>query len=296
MDYLNFLSLHPELMLPIIFLLGLVVGSFLNVVICRLPVMLERKWHLECQALAEPDLALDAQAKDAQPMYNLMLPRSHCPKCKKNIPIYHNIPLISWLVLRGRCAFCQAPISIQYPAVELVTALMSVAIFAYFGATYQGCAALVLTWSLIALSVIDFKTFLLPDDITMPLMWLGILLGIYGVFTDLESSVIGAMAGYLFFWGVYQLFFLLTGKQAMGYGDFKLLAALGAWLGWQQLLFIVLCASALGSLVGLSLIIFFGRNKNAPMPFGPYLAMAGWLALFFGGSIKMYYFDQILIS
>jgi leader peptidase (prepilin peptidase)/N-methyltransferase len=262
--------------------LGLLVGSFLNVVIHRVPVMLDRQWRAQCAELGGETLP-------AAPRYNLIVPRSACPGCQAPITALQNIPVLSYLALRGRCASCRRPIGIRYPIIELLTGLCSAAIAWRFGFGWTLAGGLVLTWFLIALTFIDVDTQLLPDDLTLPLLWLGLLASVVLPHTpgarlpvDLQSSVVGAIAGYLSLWSVYQLFRLVTGKEGMGYGDFKLLAALGAWLGWQMLLPIVLGAAAVGALLGLTLIVTGQRDRGIPMAFGPYLAAAGWLMLLFG--------------
>ena len=266
-----------------VFLLGLLVGSFLNVVIHRVPVMLERSWRQEC-------LALDGRESPAQAPYDLIRPRSACPGCKAPITALQNIPVLSWLLLRGRCASCRRPIGGRYPVVELATALLSAVVAWKFGFGWTTAAALVLTWFLIALAVIDMDTQLLPDGMTLPLLWIGLLLPLLlpagpRLPVDLRDAVVGAAAGYLSLWSVYHLFRLLTGKEGMGYGDFKLLAALGAWLGWQMLLPIIIGAAGVGALVGITSIVLGQRGKGVPMAFGPYLAAAGWLMLMLGPEV-----------
>jgi leader peptidase (prepilin peptidase)/N-methyltransferase len=270
------------LFVGVVFLLGLLVGSFLNVVIHRVPVMLERAWRREA-------LALDGKEPPAGEPYDLVRPRSACPKCKAPITALQNIPVISWLVLKGRCAGCGTRITARYPAVELLTALMSAVVAWRFGFGWAAAAALVLTWFLVALAFIDIDTQLLPDNMTLPLLWMGLLFALLvspdpgaRLPVDLRSAVIGAIAGYLSLWSVFHLFKLLTGKEGMGYGDFKLLAALGAWLGWQMLLPIVIGAAGVGAVVGIAAIVFRRRDAAIPMAFGPYLAAAGWLMLIFG--------------
>jgi len=268
------------LFIGVVFLLGLLVGSFLNVVIHRVPVMLERSWRREC-------LALDGKEPPPEAPYDLIRPRSACPGCKAPITALQNIPVLSWLVLRGRCASCRRPIGWRYPVVEIATALMSAIVAWKFGFGWAAAAALVLTWFLIALAVIDMDTQLLPDGMTLPLLWIGLLLPLLlpagdRLPVDLRDAVIGAAAGYLSLWSVYHLFRLLTGKEGMGYGDFKLLAALGAWLGWQMLLPIIIGAAGVGALVGITSIVLGQRGKGVPMAFGPYLAAAGWLMLMLG--------------
>jgi len=269
--------------------LGLVVGSFLNVVAYRLPLMMQRAWQAEAAAAAD-------QETEAHERFDLAWPRSYCPACSHPIPAWHNIPVLSYLLLRGRCAECRARISVRYPIVEAFTGLASVAVALSFGATWATPAALVLTWYLIALSLIDLDHKLLPDSMTLPLVWIGIVLALIEIDgspifadVDLRASVIGAAAGYLSLWSVYQLFKLATGKEGMGYGDFKLLAALGAWLGWQLLPLVILLSAAVGSIVGIALIVTGQRSRQAEIPFGPYLAGAGWLALLYGRDIMSWY-------
>jgi leader peptidase (prepilin peptidase)/N-methyltransferase len=266
----------------VVFILGLLVGSFLNVVIHRLPVMLERSWRREA-------LALDGKEPPPEDPYDLVRPRSACPKCKSPITALQNIPVFSWLALKGRCANCRNPISARYPLVELLTALLSAAVAWRFGFGWTTVAALTLTWFLIALAGIDIDTQLLPDNLTLPLLWLGLLAALLlphiegaRLPVDLRSAVIGAIAGYLALWSVYHLFKLLTRKDGMGFGDFKLLAALGAWLGWQMLLPIVIAAAGVGAVVGIVAILLRRRQAGIPMAFGPYLAAAGWLMLMLG--------------
>ena len=256
---------------------GLCVGSFLNVVIYRLPKMLEHGWRAQCAELS-------GQPPPEGARYNLITPRSQCPTCGHPIAAYENIPVASYLFLRGRCSACHAPISRRYPLVELLTCALTVAAVVRFGATPSAVAASVLLWSLIALTFIDFDTQLLPDNITLPLLWTGLLANVAGLLpgVTLRDAVIGAIAGYLALWTIYWLFKLIRGKEGMGYGDFKLLAALGAWLGWQMLPLIVLLSSVVGAVIGLGLVAFKGRDHQIPLAFGPYLAIAGAIALFFG--------------
>ncbi len=263
-------------------MVGLMVGSFLNVVIHRLPRMLQAQW--EAQA-AE----IEGRTPPEQPRYNLWLPPSQCPCCGSGIRPLQNIPVLSYLALRGRCAQCAARISPRYPVVEALTGALSAWIALHFGWGLAGAGAIVLTWFLIALSFIDADTTLLPDDLTLPLLWLGLLLNICATFAPLRDAVIGAAAGYLCLWLVYWGFKLATGREGMGYGDFKLLAALGAWLGWKMLLPIVLLSSLTGALIGIVLIILARRGRNIPIPFGPYLAIAGFIALLYGHGIAAYF-------
>jgi len=271
------LQASPAIFLTAVALLGLAVGSFLNVVILRLPVMLERQWHRQSREF----LQLDVPEEQSEP-FNLAAPSSRCPHCGHRITALENIPVLSYLVLRGRCSECRAPISARYPLIEVTTAVLSVVAAWHFGFGPQTAAALVLTWTLVALAVIDFDHKLLPDVLTLPLMWLGLLLSLGSVFIDPHTSIIGAAAGYLSLWLVFKLFKLATGKEGMGYGDFKLLAALGAWMGWQLLPVVVMLSSVVGAVVGIALIAFRGRDRSIPIPFGPYLASAGWLALLWG--------------
>ncbi|TMH25558.1 MAG: prepilin peptidase [Betaproteobacteria bacterium] len=267
----------PLLLFVTVALVGLCVGSFLNVVIHRVPKMLERGWREQCAELSGTPLA-------DEPAYNLLVPRSQCPACGHPIGALENVPVVSYLVLRGQCAACKATISARYPVVELLTATLTVAAVIKFGATPYALAACVLLWMLIALTFIDVDTQLLPDNLTLPLLWAGLLANVLGAVPDvsLRDAVVGAIAGYLTLWVVYWLFKLIRGKEGMGYGDFKLLAALGAWLGWKTLPLIVLMASAVGALIGMGLVMFKGRDHQIPLAFGPYLAVAGAIALFFG--------------
>ena len=263
-------------------LLGLMVGSFLNVVIHRLPIMMERDWAAQCAEFK-------GEAVPVLEPLSLARPRSRCPHCGHPITALENIPIISWLVLRGRCKGCAAPISLRYPLIEALTGLLFGLAAWHFGFTAAGLGALVLIAALFALTVIDFDTQLLPDDITLPLLWIGLALNAFNVYTDLKSAVIGAMAGYLSLWSVYWLFKLFTGKEGMGYGDFKLLAALGAWLGWQMLPLTILLSSLVGAVVGISMMVIARHGRNVPIPFGPYLAAAGLIALVWGKPLTRAY-------
>ena len=263
-------------------LLGLCVGSFLNVVIHRLPKMMEQDWHAQCADLR-------GETPSTATALTLARPRSRCPACGHQITALENIPIISYLLLRGRCSNCGTSISPRYPVVEAVTGLLSAYAVWHFGPTLQGAGALLLIWALIALTGIDFDTQLLPDSITLPLLWLGLAFNLAGTYVDLFSAVIGAMVGYLTLWSVFWLFKLATGKEGMGFGDFKLLAALGAWLGWQMLPAIILLSSIVGAVVGISLIVATRHGKNTPIPFGPYLAAAGIIALFWGPQLTRSY-------
>jgi len=288
-------------------LLGLLVGSFLNVVIYRLPVMMQRDWECECRALlaeagnSDGDSAdtvtglaakqTDGPVKDAEAEpFNLMVPRSRCGNCGTQITALQNIPVISWLFLRGKCAACGTKISARYPIIEAVTGVLSMLAVIQLGPSWSAVAALGFIWCLIALTMIDYDTQLLPDSITLPLVWAGIVVSMFpdesGLLApDLQSSVIGAIAGYLSLWTVYQVFKKLTGKEGMGYGDFKLLAAIGAWLGWEMLPMVILLSAVVGSVTGIAMILFGGHDRQAPIPFGPYLAGAGLLALLWGNEL-----------
>lgn len=283
---------HPASFLVVVALFSLLVGSFLNVVIHRLPIMLRRQWASECRELLSLPGATNGGV--ATKPYNLILPRSACPACGHKITALENIPVISYLMLRGKCSECGAAISAQYPIVEALTGILSLVVAWRFGYSWETAGALALTWALIALSVIDLRTKLLPDLITLPFLWLGILINTGGLFTDLHSSVLGAVFGYLSLWSVYHVFRLLTGKEGMGYGDFKLLGMLGAWMGWQMLPLIILLSSLVGAIVGLSLILFRQHDRQIPIPFGPYLATAGWIALLWGEQITQAYLVFLL--
>jgi len=265
---------------------GLCVGSFLNVVIHRLPQMLERGWQDECASLR-------GEPVPERPRYNIMVPRSKCPACGHGITALENIPVVSWLALRGKCSACAAPISARYPLVEVLAGALATAAILHFGPTWQGLAACGLLWTLLVLTFIDFDTQLLPDDITLPLLWAGLGVNLLGLFPPLApgdpvlaNAVIGAIAGYLTLWSVYWAFKLIRGKEGMGYGDFKLLAALGAWLGWHMIIPIILMSSVVGAVIGITLVVFKGRDHNIPLAFGPYLAIAGGIALFFGPYLR----------
>ena len=285
-DILLFLQQNTLFFLSSVFVLSLAIGSFLNVVIYRLPLMLQRSWKTQCNELFELD---DSEAE--QEPFNLIVPRSRCPGCGHLITALENIPLISYLLQRGRCKHCNAKISVRYPVIELLTAVMSVIVAWKFGVSWQALFAILLTWALISLTFIDIDTQLLPDNITLPFLWLGILLNLNGTFSDIQSSIIGAVAGYLSLWSVYHLFKLATGKEGMGFGDFKLLALLGAWIGWQMLPLIIILSSVVGAVIGITMIAVRGHDRNIPIPFGPYLATAGWLALVWGEQMTQAYLN-----
>jgi leader peptidase (prepilin peptidase)/N-methyltransferase len=285
MSALSLLETSPALLVTGCVLLGLCIGSFLNVVIHRLPKMMEARWRAECAELDQ------AEPPPPPERYNLVVPRSACPACGHLIGALQNIPVVSYLALRGKCAACGTAISPRYPIVEAFTGLLSGYTAWRFGFSLATAGALVFVWSMIALSFIDVDTFYLPDDITLPLLWAGLLINIAGVYTDLTSAVIGAAAGYVVLWLVFWAFKWATGKEGMGYGDFKLLAAIGAWLGWKVLPLVILLSSFVGAIIGVGLIVLARRGRNVPIPFGPYLAIAGTIALFEGEALTRRYLD-----
>jgi len=292
MDSLIFIEQHPVFFLVAASLVGLAVGSFLNVVVYRIPKMLDFEWRTQCA-----ELLACAEKQPTQAEYlNLAWPASHCPQCAHPIKAWENIPVLSYLLQNGRCTACDTPISLRYPLVEAITALITLWVSWHFGLGWPLLGALLLSWTLIALTLIDFDHQLLPDNMTLPLLWLGLLFSIFQVYTDIQSSLIGAMIGYLFLWSVYWGFKLLTGKEGMGYGDFKLFAALGAWFGWQSLLLILLLSSVVGASIGITLILLRGHDKNIPIPFGPYLACAGWVYLMWGSSLMHTYLQWIRLD
>ncbi|HEY6927773.1 MAG TPA: A24 family peptidase [Steroidobacteraceae bacterium] len=301
MTLIELLASSPAWFIGTCLVFGLLIGSFLNVVIYRVPIILERQWREQCQELqADPpadaggphNAALQTAApaaKQADATFNLVVPRSACPGCKAPITALQNIPVLSYLFLKGRCANCGVRISPRYPAIEALTGVLSAAVAWKLGFGWPAVWGLVLTWFLIALTFIDVDTQLLPDNLTLPLLWIGLLLSLWAppgggapIPIDPRTSIIGAIAGYLSLWSVYHLFRLLTGKEGMGYGDFKLFAALGAWLGWKMLLPIILIAAAVGAVVGIAIILVRGQSRSTPIAFGPFLAAAGWLMLMFG--------------
>ena len=279
---LDLIIANTPLFLTGVFVFGLLIGSFLNVVILRLPARLEYDWRCQCKELLGIESAIDESSK---PPLDLMWSRSQCPKCGHYIKAYENIPLLSYLFLRGRCSSCKAHISIRYPIIEVTTAVLFLLAAMHFGPSLQTLAAIGLTALLVALTCIDIDHQLLPDDLTFLLLWAGLFLSLFNVFTDPVSSIIGALAGYLSLWLVYHGFRLLTGKEGMGYGDFKLLAALGAWTGWQMLPLIILLSSLVGAVIGLIMIGLKRHKSSQPMPFGPFIALAGWIALMWGDRI-----------
>ncbi len=290
MDILNFLTENQSIFLVLVALFALLIGSFLNVLIYRLPRMIQNAWNQECRHY----LGLKSQTTDMDKL-NLYLPLSHCTECKKGLKPWHNIPIISFLILRGKCAYCHAKISMRYPLVELLCCITSVYVSWRFGVTWETVAALFFTWILISLTFIDLDYHLLPDQLTLLLLWLGLLASIYSIFTNCHDAIIGAIAGYLVFALTQWLFKLATGKIGMGQGDYKFLAALGAYLGWQQLPLIVLLASLIGMIFGVTHMIIKRQYKSMPLPFGPYLAVAGWISLIWGNDILHLYLHNFMI-
>ena len=284
---------QPLLWVGVVALLGLMVGSFLNVLIHRLPKMMQTEWETQCAELREASgtlvTGLPNVALPVQPRYNLWVPRSACPNCKHEITALENIPVLSWLMLGGKCSACKATISARYPVVEMLAAVLSAAVAWKFGWSWQTLGGLFFVWALIALAFIDFDTTLLPDSLTLPLVWLGLLFNLNGHFTPLPEAVVGAMAGYLILWSIYWLFKLATGKEGMGFGDFKLLAAIGAWLGWELLPVTILLSSVVGAFVGIAMMVWVKHDHRVPIPFGPYLAGGGLVALFFGTDLTQVY-------
>lgn len=283
MSVINFLASHALALVLCALLIGLLIGSFLNVLVYRLPKMMQRDWREQAREILE--LPAEAQTE----IFNLVLPNSQCPHCAHEIKPWENIPVISYLFLRGKCSSCKAPISLRYPLVELTCGLLSAYIAWHFGFTWQAGAMLVLAWGLLAMSLIDIDHQLLPDSLVLPLLWLGLIANSLGLFTSLEDALWGAVAGYLSLWSVYWLFKLVTGKEGMGYGDFKLLAMLGAWGGWQILPLTILLSSIVGAVLGLIMLRLRNAETSTPIPFGPYLAIAGWIALLWGEQITARY-------
>jgi leader peptidase (prepilin peptidase) / N-methyltransferase len=282
------LDQSPAVLIFFTLLLGLMIGSFLNVVIHRLPIMMERSWKQEYQSYFHPEKTV------SQDTFNLLKPDSRCPQCQHKIRAWENIPLFSWLWLKGKCSQCKTPISARYPLVELLTGLISGLLAWHFGFGLPLLAALIFSWLLIAMTFIDLDRMLLPDQLTLPLLWLGLLLSTQHIFVSPQEAIIGAAAGYLSLWSVYWGFKLLTGKEGMGYGDFKLLAALGAWVGWQYLPMIILLSSFVGAILGLILLSVQGKDKGQAIPFGPYLAVAGWVTFLYGERLSELYWSWML--
>ncbi|MBX2886314.1 MAG: A24 family peptidase [Granulosicoccus sp.] len=312
---------NTALFYSIVAVASLMVGSFLNVVIHRLPIMMERAWRDSIEEIPADSLATSScndvsppisedsaqtapalrmengsfsNAQESEAAFNLAVPGSQCPSCDQPIKARHNIPVISYLLLRGRCASCKTNISPRYPIIELVTMLLSLVVAWKLGPGPQALLGIVVTWFLVAMSMIDFDHQLLPDSLTLPLMWIGLLCALVPIFADLRSAVIGAAAGYLILWSIYQLFKITTGKEGMGFGDFKLLAAIGALLGWQALPMVILLSSLVGAVVGIAIILTTGRDKNIPIPFGPYLAAAGWIAMLWGDALSDWYYGVLI--
>lgn len=285
MEVVSALRASPELLTTVTLLIGLLVGSFLNVVVHRLPKMMERDWIAQCAELRGEPIP-------EQGTYNIVVPRSACPTCGHQITAIENIPIVSWLVLGGKCSACNARVPARYPLIEALTGIVSAYVAWRFGFSFQTLGGLIFAWSLIALAFIDLDTQLLPDSITLPLLWVGLLFNMGGTLTDLLSAVAGAMAGYLVLWTVYWLFKLITGKEGMGYGDFKLLAAIGAWLGWKLLPVVILLSATVGAAIGIALILLARHGRGTPIPFGPYLALGGLIALFWGESLTRAYLQS----
>jgi len=290
MNLLELLQASPLSFVLVCTLLGLMVGSFVNVVIHRLPKMMEQGWQQQCAELLHGD---NSKIPGHNKPYNLFVPHSACPHCNHAISAWENIPVVSYLLLRGKCRGCGAAISPRYPVIESTSGLLCAYTAWHFGFGWAAAGALLFVWAVLALTAIDFDTQLLPDDITLPLLWAGLLFNLYDIYTDLPSAVIGAVIGYLALWSVYWLFKLTTGKEGMGYGDFKLLAAMGAWMGWQMLPLIILLSSLVGAAVGIILIVAFKHGRNTPIPFGPYLAGGGLVALFWGQSLTQKYLQLL---
>lgn len=293
---LEYLQAHPVLASGVALVFGMLMGSFLNVVIHRLPVMMERDWQAQAREVLAGEAPDDAGTTAASPPpFNLIVPRSHCPSCTQTIRALENIPVVSYLLQRGRCRSCGWRIPLRYPLVELLSGVLSVIVVAHFGVTIAAAAALGMTYALVALAFIDLDTQYLPDGITLPLLWAGLAVNLpgSGIFASLPDAVIGAMAGYLSLWGIYWLFKLFTGKEGMGHGDFKLMAALGAWMGWSMLPATVLLSSLVGAVVGVALIVLRGHERQVPIPFGPYIAAAGWGCLLWGDAINRVYLGTL---
>lgn len=291
-DFITLMTNSLEFFYSIIFIFSLMIGSFLNVVIYRLPRILEQGWKRECREFLADELTQSKQQTEEE-ILTLSTPSSSCPSCQHKIRFYENIPVISWLFLRGKCSQCQAKIALRYPIVELATAILSVVIASHYGVTSTTLFLLILTWGLVCLTLIDYDHMLLPDQITLPLLWLGLLVNINGAIVPLNDAVIGAAAGYMSLFSVFWLFKLLTGKEGMGHGDFKLVAVFGAWIGWQLLPLLILMASAVGAIIGISLMVFKNHQREQAIPFGPYLAIAGWITLLWGNGIWSWYLGYL---
>jgi leader peptidase (prepilin peptidase)/N-methyltransferase len=290
------LTQSPALFIAVVFAFALMIGSFLNVVIFRLPIMMYREWHEQCEELAEQTTPTIPEGR-----FNLVVPRSRCPSCGNPIKAWQNIPVLSYLLLSAQCANCQKSISVRYPLVEMLTAVLAGVCAWHFGFGWEALLAIGFSFALVAISMIDVDHQLIPDSIVMPLLWVGLLMSLFHPMPGAETlfiapreAIVGALAGYLSFWSVYQLYKLVTGKDAMGAGDFKLLAALGAWLGWQALPIVILMSAVAGAVIGILMIVIRGRDRQIPIPYGPYLASAGWITLIWGESIKNAYLDMFL--
>jgi leader peptidase (prepilin peptidase)/N-methyltransferase len=295
-DIISAMQTHLWFYLTTVGLVSLSVGSFLNVVIYRLPLMMQKEWQTECRLLLADELTSPKAKQTSEyttDTFNLVKPNSCCPKCKAAIKPWQNIPIISWLLLRGKCATCDNPISIRYPSVEAITAILSLVVAYSFGVTEQALLYIVVTWALVALTFIDIDHMLLPDQLTLPLLWLALIASVIGHTIAPSDAIIGAACGYLSLWSVFWLFKLITGKEGMGYGDFKLLAVFGALLGWQSLLTIILLSSVVGAVIGIALLSIQGKDKATPIPFGPYLAIAGWITMLWGSQLQNSYFNFI---
>jgi len=291
-DFISLMNSNQTFFFGVTFIFSLMIGSFLNVVIFRLPKMLEQGWKKECREFLADELA-KPKSQNEEELITLSTPSSTCPSCQHKIRFYENLPVISWLVLRGKCSQCRSKISLRYPLVELTTAILSVVIAAHFGVTLTTLFLLILTWGLVCLTLIDFDHMLLPDQITLPLLWLGLLVNLNGAIVPLNDSVIGAVAGYMSLFSIFWLFKLITGKEGMGHGDFKLVAVFGAWIGWQLLPLLILMASAVGAVIGISMMMFKNHQREQAIPFGPYLAIAGWITLLWGNGIWAWYLSYL---
>ncbi|MCK5817691.1 MAG: prepilin peptidase [Psychromonas sp.] len=283
----------PAIFYGSIFIFSLIIGSFLNVVIYRLPVMMKRSWRSQCVEFF-PEAQLQ-EPVDVN-VFNLVVPRSRCSKCNQTIGMKENIPVVSWFILKGKCKYCRAKISARYPAIELLTAILSVVVTLSIPLGWPLLFALILTWILIVLSFIDIDTMLLPDEITLPLLWSGLIVNFWGMFANIQAALLGAIFGYLILWVIFWVFKLLTGKEGMGYGDFKLFAALGAWFGWQALPAIILVSTLTGAVISIGIILFSQYKRDKSIPFGPYLSLAGWVYLLYGNEITQAYLKMILYN
>ncbi|NVK25370.1 MAG: prepilin peptidase [Gammaproteobacteria bacterium] len=291
--FLELLASNTAVFVIFVALLSLLVGSFLNVVIYRLPIMMQQEWDCECRELLQDDLSAKSKKKKAQRI-NLLKPDSHCPSCKSPVKAWQNIPIVSYLLLRGKCGHCGEKISLRYPAIELLTAISSAMVAAKFGYGWQSVLLVPVTWAFICLIFIDIDHMLLPDQITLPLLWLALLVSTQTVFISPTSAIFGAVFGYLSLWSVYWLFRLLTGKEGMGYGDFKLMAIVGAIVGAIKLPMVILMSSLVGALFGIINIVFRGSGRDTPMPFGPYIAIAGWIVMLWG-DVMFDWYIQFLV-